>query len=66
MTYDASSTHVSNAGSNSVATGREMSGMHPFTVWHAMRQAGHFVLDVVNEAGQLRRSLHRRYRVIEE
>ena len=66
MTSNASSTHASNIASNSPPTRREVSGAPPLTVWHAIRQAGLFVLDVVNEAGQLRRSLHRRYRVTEE
>lgn len=66
MTSNASSTHPSNAVSNSPPTGREVSGVHPLTVWRAIRQAGHFVFDVAHEAGQLRRSLHRQHRVIEE
>lgn len=66
MTSNASSTRVSTSAASSLPTRHDVGDMHPVSVWRAVRNAFHFVLDVANEASDLRRSLHRRYSVIEE
>lgn len=64
MTYDASNTRASTAGT--APAQRDVSDAHPLTAWRAVRQAARFVFDVADEASRLRTSLHRRYSVVEE
>lgn len=66
MTYDKSTMHVSTGASSSPPVRRNLSGVHPLTVWRAIRQALHFVLEVASEASRLRRTMHRQHLFIGE